>query len=206
MSGYGDLSIRKPAMQLIARSERFAEAVTTAPQIQALRGNELCSNSKHCVVSLGMHAMAMSMFEHFRTLLCAQPVAGAKTELLRSDDPGMVDFRKTQPAGQLEKYSQVTGDIDAIHFVGKAAPIPLLLQFANYERYLDKTSMEHYVAAASEPKKVLYYDTGPAYSVLSAATFASSLFATTSPPAASLAVWAGVSMASRSACWAAVRI
>ena len=100
------------------------------------------------------------MFEHFRTLLCAQPVAGAKTELLRSDDPGMVDFRKTQPAGQLEKYSQVTGDIDAIHFVGKAAPIPLLLQFANYEQYFDKTSMQHYVAAASDPKKVLYYDTG----------------------------------------------
>jgi hypothetical protein len=54
--------------------------------------------------------------------------------LLLSNDPGMVDFRKTQPAGQLEKYSQVTGDIDAIHFVGKAAPIPLLLQFANYEQ------------------------------------------------------------------------
>jgi hypothetical protein len=29
-----------------------------------------------------------------------------------------------------------------------------------YEHYFDKTSMEHYVAAASDPKKVLYYDTG----------------------------------------------
>ena len=63
--------------------------------------------------------------------------------LLRSDDPGMVDFRKSQPAGQLEKYAQITGDIDAIHFVGRAAPIPLLLQFANYEQYFDKTSMQH---------------------------------------------------------------
>lgn len=87
-------------------------------------------------------------------------MAGVADILLRSDDPGMVDFLKTQPAGQLEKYSRVTGDIDAIHFVGKAAPIPLLLQFANYEQYFDKTSMQHYVAAASEPKKVLYYDTG----------------------------------------------
>src|SRR5260370_41496722 len=51
-------------------------------------------------------------------------------------------------------------DFDAIHFVGRAAPIPLLLQFANYEQYFDKTSMQHYVAAASDPKKVLYYDTG----------------------------------------------
>jgi ferric iron reductase protein FhuF len=38
--------------------------------------------------------------------------------------------------------------------------IPLLLHFANFEQYFDKTSMEHYVAAASDPKKVLYYDTG----------------------------------------------
>ena len=62
--------------------------------------------------------------------------------LLRSDDPGMVDFRKTQPGGQLEKYSQVTRDIDAIYFVGRALPIPLPFQFANYEQYFDKTSME----------------------------------------------------------------
>jgi dienelactone hydrolase len=79
--------------------------------------------------------------------------------LLRSDDPGLIDYRKSLPAGQLEKYSHVTGDIDAIHFVGHAAPIPLLLQFANYEQYFDKASMQHAVAAASEPKKVLYYDT-----------------------------------------------
>ena len=54
----------------------------------------------------------------------------------------------------------VLPDLGAIHFVGRAAPIPLLLQFANYEQYFDKTSMQHYVAAANEPKKVLYYDTG----------------------------------------------
>lgn len=72
----------------------------------------------------------------------------------------MVDFRKNQPAGQLEKYCQVTSDIDAIHFVRHAAPIPLLLQFTHYEQYFDKTSIHQYEAAASDPKKVLYYDTG----------------------------------------------
>jgi hypothetical protein len=72
----------------------------------------------------------------------------------------MVDFRKNQPAGQLEKYCQVTSDIDAIHFVRHAAPIPLLLQFAHYDQYFDKTSMQHDEAAASDPKRFLYYDTG----------------------------------------------
>jgi hypothetical protein len=35
-----------------------------------------------------------------------------------------------------------------------------LLQFANFERYFDKTSEQHYTDAASEPKMVLWYDTG----------------------------------------------
>src|SRR6202051_2841689 len=90
--------------------------------------------------------------KRMKTSVLMAGVAEMADTLLRSDDPGMVDFRKAQPAGQLEKYSQVTGDIDAIHFVGKAAPIPLLLQFANYEQYFDKTSIEHYPAAASDPK------------------------------------------------------
>jgi dienelactone hydrolase len=80
--------------------------------------------------------------------------------LLRSDEPGIAEFRKSQPAGQLEKYVAVNSPLDAIHFIGNAAPIPLLLQFANYEQYFDKTSMQNYIAAASQPNKVLKYDTG----------------------------------------------
>ncbi len=49
-----------------------------------------------------------------KTSVLMAGVAEMADILLRSDDPGMVDFRKTQPAGQLEKYSQVTGDIDSI--------------------------------------------------------------------------------------------
>jgi len=79
---------------------------------------------------------------------------------LRGNHPNIIELRKSRPAGQFERYAHITGDIDAIHFVGHAAPIPLLLQFGNFEEYFDKTSMEHYAAAASDPKKVLYYDTG----------------------------------------------
>ena len=98
--------------------------------------------------------------KRMKTSILMAGVAEIGDILLRNDDPSLVELRKTRPAGQLEKYSQVTGDIDAVHFIRHAAPIPLLLQFANYEQYFDKTSMEHYVAAASEPKKVVYYDTG----------------------------------------------
>lgn len=98
--------------------------------------------------------------KRMKTSVLMAGVAEISDILLRSDEPGIVDLRKTQPPAQLEKYCQVTGDIDAVHFVGHAAPIPLLLQFANFEQYFDKTSIQHYVTAASEPKQVLYYDTG----------------------------------------------
>jgi dienelactone hydrolase len=94
------------------------------------------------------------------SVLMAGVAEGADLFLRSNDDPGLVEFRKSQPAGQLEKYAQVTGDLDAIHFVGHAMPVALLLQFANYEHYFDKTSMQHYIDTASEPKKVLWYDTG----------------------------------------------
>jgi dienelactone hydrolase len=87
-------------------------------------------------------------------------VAETADLLLRSDDPNLTEFRKSQPPGQLEKYVQATSDLDAVRFVGHAAPVALLLQFANFERYFDKTSEQHYVQAASEPKNVLRYDTG----------------------------------------------
>jgi dienelactone hydrolase len=87
-------------------------------------------------------------------------VAESADLFLRSDDPGLTELRKHQPPAQLEKYVNVTGDLDAIHYVGHAAPVSLLLQFANFERYFNKASEHHYIDAASEPKKVLWYDTG----------------------------------------------
>jgi dienelactone hydrolase len=105
-------------------------------------------------------AILSAVDKRMKTSVLMAGVAEMADIILRGGDPGLVELRKSQPAGRLEKYAQATGDLDAIHFVGHAAPIPLLLQFANYEQYFDKTSMQHYSAAASEPKKVLYYDTG----------------------------------------------
>ncbi len=105
-------------------------------------------------------AILSAVDKRMKTSVLMAGVAEMSDLLFRSKDPGTVDFRKSQPPGQLEKYADVTGKIDAIHFVGHGAPVSLLLQFANFEQYFDKASMDHYVAAASDPKKVLRYDTG----------------------------------------------
>jgi hypothetical protein len=103
----------------------------------------------------------LSAVDHrMRATVLMAGVAQVADLFLRSDDPSIVEFRQSQPSGQLEKYAQVTGELDALRFVGHSAPVELLLQFANFERYFDNTSMQHYIDAASEPKKVLRYDSG----------------------------------------------
>jgi dienelactone hydrolase len=104
-------------------------------------------------------AVLTAVDQRMKTSILMAGVAELADIILRSDEPAMIDFRKTQPEGQLEKYVNAVGDIDAIHFIKYAVPIPLLLQFANYEQYFDKLSTQRYIDAASEPKKVLKYDT-----------------------------------------------
>jgi cephalosporin-C deacetylase-like acetyl esterase len=87
-------------------------------------------------------------------------MAGAAEEadlFLRSDNPQIADLRASLPKGQLETYLTTLEDINAINYV-RYAQIPLLLQFANFEQYFDRISMQHYAAAAPEPKTILFYD------------------------------------------------
>ena len=90
-------------------------------------------------------------------------MAGVPTEasiLLESNDPDYVDFRQNTPKEVQDKYFKVISPLDAINYVPHAAPTPLLFQFARLERYFNEAAMERYAKAASEPKLVLWYDTG----------------------------------------------
>jgi dienelactone hydrolase len=96
-----------------------------------------------------------------RRLKATVLMAGAAEEadlLLRSDNPQLAELRATLPKGQLETYLNVLEDLNAINYVRYAEPTPLLLQFANFEQYFNRASMERYAAAATEPKTVLFYD------------------------------------------------
>jgi dienelactone hydrolase len=78
--------------------------------------------------------------------------------LVKNPDPELAELRKALPAGVLDRYVQVVGEVDAIHFIPKAAPTAVLMQFARFEEHFDRESANRYIAAASEPKKVLWYD------------------------------------------------
>jgi dienelactone hydrolase len=80
--------------------------------------------------------------------------------LLDSDDPSTVAYRERWTEQQLAHYLEVNGVLNAVGYVRYAAPTPLLLQFARYERLFDAAAMRRYAEAASEPKTVLWYPTG----------------------------------------------
>ena len=96
-----------------------------------------------------------------RRIKVAVLMAGAAEEadiLLRSNNPRIADLRASLSKGQLDTYLNTLADLNAVNYIRFAQPIPLLLQFANFEQYFDRPSMDRYAAAATEPKIVLFYD------------------------------------------------
>jgi dienelactone hydrolase len=82
------------------------------------------------------------------------------TFLVESQDADVVDFRSKYTKKQIEHYLQVNASFDAVGWVGKISPRPVLMQFAEYERQYTRAAMERYAAAAKEPKIVYWYPTG----------------------------------------------
>jgi dienelactone hydrolase len=76
-----------------------------------------------------------------------------------SQDPRAVELRAEIPKAKLDAYLRVCARTAAVRYVPQAT-VPLLFQFARFERYFDKPAMERYAKAAHEPKRVLWYDTG----------------------------------------------
>lgn len=77
---------------------------------------------------------------------------------LEGDDPDLVAFRSKEPQ-LVEKRISTLAPLDAIRFVGRAAPIPLLFQFARYDQNIPKAAAERYYEAASSPKEIRWYPT-----------------------------------------------
>ena len=112
--------------------------------------------------SSGAHwgAILSVVDRRLKTVVLMAGVPSEKTILLESDDPDYVNFRQSTPKEQLDNYFRTVTPLDAINFVAHAAPTPLLFQFARFEQYFNEAAMKQYANAASEPKRVLWYDTG----------------------------------------------
>lgn len=114
--------------------------------------------------SSGAHwgAILSAVDRRLKTVVLMAGVPAEKTILLESDDPDYVSFRQSTPKEQLDNYFRIVSPLDAINYVPHSRPTPLLFQFARFEQYFNEAAMEQYARAASDPKLVLWYDTGHA--------------------------------------------
>lgn len=112
--------------------------------------------------SSGAHwgAILSAVDRRLKTVVLMAGVPTEATILMESDDPDHVGFRQNTPREQLDNYFRIVSPLDAINYVPHAAPTPLLFQFARFEQYFNESAMRRYAQAASEPKLVLWYDTG----------------------------------------------
>lgn len=105
-------------------------------------------------------AILSAVDRRLKTVVLMAGVPTEATIFIESDDPDFVNLRETMPKEQLDSYLRIVSPLDAINYVPHAAPTPLLFQFARFEQYFNEAAMRRYAQAASEPKLVLWYDTG----------------------------------------------
>jgi len=105
-------------------------------------------------------AVLAAIDRRMKTAVLMAGVPDAATLFLDAQEPGLVEWRKSLPPGQMQKFVEVFSRLDAIRFVPEANPIPLLFQFARRERIMTEADMTRYADAAKGPKTVLWYDTG----------------------------------------------
>ncbi|MFN2154149.1 MAG: alpha/beta hydrolase family protein [Anaerolineae bacterium] len=68
-------------------------------------------------------------------------------------------FREQVSAAQVDEMGETMAPLDAIHYIGHAAPAALLFQFARHDQFISEHEALRYWRAASEPKEIRWYDT-----------------------------------------------
>jgi hypothetical protein len=148
-------AVRNNFIQSVVDLRRGIDLLRTRPEVDPNRIAYVGHSS-------GAHwgAILSAVDRRLKTVVLMACVPSETTILMESDDPDYVSFRQTTPREQLDNYFKTVGPLDAINYVPHAAPTPLLFQFARFERYFSEAAMRRYAQAASEPKLVLWYDTG----------------------------------------------
>jgi len=66
----------------------------------------------------------------------------------------------TFSSGELAAYRQALRSVDAIQYVGHAAPAALFFQCARQDEVIAEATSQRYYEAASQPKQVVWYEAG----------------------------------------------
>jgi len=133
-------AIRRGADLLLARTDRIA-----------------------CVGHSGgamMASVVAGIDRRFRCFVLEVGMAGLSHHFRDSQHPHIVGIRAGLPTDVFESTLAAIAPYDAEHFIGAAAPTPLLFQFARFDIGVTAAESAQFYAMAGEPKQERWYDSG----------------------------------------------
>jgi dienelactone hydrolase len=104
-------------------------------------------------------AILSAVDKRFRAFVLMGGIPDMEAILRDGHGPGLEAYRQNNRT-QIETALPKLRATAAVEFVPHAAPARLLFQFARLEWNFGEPAMHRYFQAASEPKSVLWYDTG----------------------------------------------
>lgn len=113
-------------------------------------------------LSFGGHlgSVLASVDKRVKTCILMGGPASATDMLRMRDIAGLTQFRKTLDKEKFENYLKHLALLDAVNFVGRAAPVSLFFQFARQDKYISEEQAHQYFNAASSPKEIRWYNVG----------------------------------------------
>jgi len=81
-------------------------------------------------------------------------------ELASSAEPEVVRWKQTVSETRLQQYINTYGWLDPEHYIAKAAPAAVLLQYGAHDPILHERRAQYYYNFCSDPKTLKLYDAG----------------------------------------------
>lgn len=94
-----------------------------------------------------------------------------KTLILMAGLPSWTELYKNNtsvPERTLQKWLEIIRPLDALNYIGRAAPKSLFFQFAREDQFVTSDAANEYFRAASDPKTIQWYNDGHEFHDLSA--------------------------------------
>ena len=149
---------RKEQIQAIVDIRRGFDLLVSRPEVDPKRmayvGHSLGATVGGTLAGVEKRPAAFVLMAGYPSLTHA---------MQHNSDQGAIAFQELATQEQQNAYVDALEPLDALHYVGHAAPAKLLFQFAKRDEFITPWDAAAYLQTASDPKEVKWYDTNHSF-------------------------------------------
>ncbi len=149
---------RKEQIQAVVDIRRGFDLLVSRPEVEpkhmAYVGHSLGATVGGILAGVERRPVAFVLMAGYPSLTHA---------MQHNPDQGAIAFQELATPEQRKAYVDALEPLDALHYVGHAAPAKLLFQFAKWDEFITPWDAAAYLQTASDPKEVKWYDTNHSF-------------------------------------------